>query len=147
MTSDRLVIVPADDDVRIRDWQHVHNTVIPTAPLGLDDVRERAGRNALDVAYADGVLVGCSTVRPATDDEPVTVIARILPEHRHRGYGGQLYAHCLSTAHTLSGGPLQTIVLASNEDGLAFAVGQGFVETERYLLDGDEVEYVVLVRD
>jgi GNAT superfamily N-acetyltransferase len=147
MTTSRLVIVPADDDVRIRDWQHVHNTVIPTAPLSIDDVRERAGRNALDVAYADDVLVGCSTVRPATDDEPVTVIARILPEHRHRGYGGQLYAHCLSRAHGYGGGPLQTIVLASNEDGLAFAVGQGFVETERYLLDGDEVPYVVLVKD
>ena len=141
------MVVAADDDVRLRDWQQVHNTVIPTAPLGLDDVRERAARNALDVAYVDDELVGCSTVRPADDDEPVTVIARILPEHRHRGYGGQLYVHCLSRAEAYGGGPLQTIVLATNEDGLAFAVGQGFVETERYVLDGDDVAYVVLVKD
>jgi GNAT superfamily N-acetyltransferase len=147
MTTSRLVVVPADDDERVRDWQHVHNAVIPTAPLSLDDVRERSGRNALDVAYADGVLVGCSTVRPATEEEPVTVIARILPEHRHRGYGGQLYAHCLSRASAFGSGPLQTIVLATNEDGLAFAVGQGFVETERYVLEGDDVAYVVLVKD
>ncbi len=147
MSAQRLVVVAADDDVRQRDWQHVHNTVIPTAPLGLDDVRERAGRNALDVAYVDDELVGCSTVRPADGDEPVTVIARILPEHRHRGYGGQLYAHCLSRAASYGVGPLQTIVLASNEDGLAFAVGQGFVETERYVLERDDVAYVVLVKD
>jgi hypothetical protein len=34
---------------------------------------------------------------------------------------------------------------ASNEEGLAFAIAQGFVEIERYLLPGATVPYVALV--
>ena len=52
------------DDATVLDWQRVHNEIIPTAPLSVDDIRERATRNVLEVAYAGDVLVGCSTVRP-----------------------------------------------------------------------------------
>ncbi|MCJ1676786.1 hypothetical protein MTF65_05370 [Streptomyces sp. APSN-46.1] len=30
------------DRAVLRDWRHVHNLIIPTAPLTLDEVRERA---------------------------------------------------------------------------------------------------------
>lgn len=80
-----LRIEQADSEAALRDWQFAHNTVIPTAPLSLDDVRERAGRNRLDVMYRDGELVGCATVRPPADaSAAATVIARILPVHRGR---------------------------------------------------------------
>jgi len=138
-----LLVVPADTAVRRRDWRHVHNAVIPTDPLSDGDVQERAGRNRLEVAYRGTELVGCSTVRPATDLEPVTVIVRVLPELRGQGVGRALYAHCTRGLR----GPVQTVVLASNEDGLAFAVRRGFVEVDRYVLDGDSVEYVELRRD
>ena len=36
-------------------------------------------------------------------------------------------------------------MLASNEDGLAFALAQGFVEVERYTLPGATIPYVALV--
>ncbi|MCX3061906.1 GNAT family N-acetyltransferase [Streptomyces sp. GXMU-J5] len=133
----------------------MHNTVVPvdSAYLSLDDVRERAGRNILEVAYADGVLVGCSTVRPprgpATGDASgrptATVISRVLPEHRGRGFGTALYERGLAAARALGAETIETVVLTSNTAGLRFAERAGFtVETDRYRLDGDTVDWVEL---
>lgn len=124
----------------------MHNAIIPTAALTLDEVLERAGRNQLDLAYVGDVLVGCSTVRPATDEEPVTVIVRILPEHRRQGLGSHYLVHALDVAAGLGAETVQTIVLESNVDGLEFAQHRGFVETERYVLDGEELAFVHLAR-
>ena len=129
----------------MEDWRHVHNTIIPTAALSLDEVRERVGRHVLEVAYADDVLVGCSTVRPPTGDAAVaTVIARVLAEHRRQGFGRKLYERGLARAREQAAEVIETIVLASNEDGLRFALAHGFVEVERYLLPGDEIPFVTL---
>ncbi len=129
----------------MENWRHVHNTIIPTAALSLDDVRERVGRHVLEVAYADDVLVGCSTLRPPAGEAVVaTVIARVLAEHRRQGFGRELYERCLARAREQNAEVIETIVLASNEDGLRFAVAHGFVEVERYLLPGDEVPFVTL---
>lgn len=139
-----MELVTGDDAVLVADWRHVHNTIIPTAPLSTDDIRERAGRNRLEVAYRGDVLVGCSTVRPASDEDPVTVIARVLPGHRRQGIGTRLFTHCLAYARTLTDGAVDTVVLASNAEGLSFAEHHGFVEIERYVLDGDTIPFVTL---
>ncbi|MFJ9808530.1 GNAT family N-acetyltransferase [Streptomyces sp. NPDC101158] len=136
---------PVASPALLADWRLIHNAIIPTAPLSADEVRERAGRNRLDVAYADGTPVGCSTVRPPDEETPAaTVISRILPEHRGRGYGTALYERGLAHARTLSDEGVETVVLASNEEGLRFALARGFVETERYVLPGDTVPFVTL---
>lgn len=99
----------------------------------------------LEVAYLGDQLVGCSTVRPATSEEPVvTVIARVLAEHRGQGFGTELYARGLARARTLGGEGIETVVLESNPDGLRFALRHGFVEVERYLLPGDTVPWIAL---
>ncbi|MFF6772107.1 GNAT family N-acetyltransferase [Streptomyces sp. NPDC012637] len=139
---------PVASPALLADWRLIHNTIIPTAPLSAEEVRERAGRNRLDVAYADGTAVGCSTVRPPDDETPAaTVISRILPEHRNQGYGTALYERGLAHARTLSEQGVETVVLASNEEGLRFALARGFVETERYVLPGDTVAFVTLRLD
>jgi len=127
----------------LRDWQHVHNEIIPNAVLSLDEVRERVQRHHLEVAYLGDVLVGCSTVRPPEPDA-ATVIARVLPEYRGQGIGRQLYERGLAVARDLGASVIETIVLASNVDGLRFAQQRGFVETERYLLPGDNDPFVTL---
>jgi GNAT superfamily N-acetyltransferase len=135
----------AEPDFGLADWRHVHNTVIPTHHLSLDDVRERSGRHHLEVAYLEDVLVGCSTVRPPTDDtRTATVIARVLPPHRRQGFGEALYARGLARARELGAEVIETVVLASNEDGLRFARQHGFVETERYTLPGESVPWIDL---
>ncbi|MFE2877233.1 GNAT family N-acetyltransferase [Streptomyces roseus] len=148
--TDDLRIERVADEASLRDWRHVHNLIVPPDALTLDEVRERAGRHLLDVAYLGGAAVGCTTVRRPTPDAPsvATVIARILPAHRGRGLGTALYAHGLAEARALVPAPdtIETIVLASNEDGLRFALSHGFAESDRYTLDGATVPYVHLRR-
>ncbi|HEU4945710.1 MAG TPA: GNAT family N-acetyltransferase [Kribbella sp.] len=140
-----LRIEQVDGDAMLQDWQYVHNVIIPTAALSLDEVRERVERNLLEVAYHGDVLVGCSTVRPPTSETAVaTVIARVLPAHRGQGFGGELYARGLARARELGAGVIETIVLASNVDGLRFAQARGFVEVDSYLLPGDSVPFITL---
>ncbi|MEU9318367.1 GNAT family N-acetyltransferase [Streptomyces sp. NPDC048295] len=128
-----------------KDWQYVHNTVIPTHVLSLDDVQERDRRHHLEVAYLDDVLVGCSTVRPPTGDtSTATVIARVPADQRGRGFGEQLYGRGLKRARELGAEVIETVVLSSDEDGLRFAQKHGFVETERYLLPGESVPWIDL---
>ena len=129
----------------LEEWRHIHNVIIPTDPLSLEQVRERSGRYLLDVAYLDDTPVGCMTVRPPSTDTPaVTVIARVLPEHRRRGFGRRLFEHGLVAARRLGSDTVETIVLASNVDGLRFAEACGFAEVARDLLPGDTIPYVTL---
>ncbi len=127
----------------LRDWRRIHNLVIPTAPLEAEEVEERAGRNHLEVAYLDDVAVGCSTVRPPSEGTAV-VIARVLPEFRGRGFGDEMYRRAVATALELGALTIETVILASNDDGLRFAVHRGFAEIERYTLPGDTIPFVEL---
>lgn len=140
-----LRIQRPDDDATLGDWQHVHNMTIPAHRLALDEVRERAQRHRLEVAYRGDVLIGCSTVRPPADDTlTATVIARVLAAHRGQGFGEELYARGLNLARHLGAEVIETVVLSSNEDGLRFAHKHGFVETERYLLPGESIPWIDL---
>ncbi|WP_433166993.1 GNAT family N-acetyltransferase [Kribbella sp. CA-247076] len=140
-----LRIVPVGDDVTLLDWQRVHNEIIPTAPLSVDEIRERAERNVLEVAYAGDVLIGCSTVRPPSEETAAaTVIARVLPEHRRQGYGTAIYQRSLAEGRKLSDAGIETHILATNEDGLRFAKAHGFIEVETYLLPGDTIPFIEL---
>lgn len=129
-------------DAMLEDWRYVHNVIVPPAALSLDEVRERASRNVLEVAYLDDVLVGCTTVRAPDEDGAVTVIARVLEEHRRQGVGAQLYAHAMRQA--AGARVVETVVLEANADGLAFALKHGFVEVERYALPGETARWIDL---
>ncbi|WP_327358239.1 GNAT family N-acetyltransferase [Streptomyces sp. NBC_01304] len=148
MSSLRLETVGAAapvQDALVRDWQHVHNLIIPPHFLSLDDVRERSTRNHLEVAYLGDTLVGCSTVRPPTSESPAaTVIARVLPAYRERGFGTQMYERGLARARELGAESIETNVLGSNPEGLRFAKRRGFVEIETYVLPGDTIPYIDL---
>lgn len=137
-------MIQPSTDAELLDWQYVHNEIIPTDPLSLDDIRERSRRNRLTVAYDGDTLVGCSTVRPPSDETPAaTVIVRVLPAFRRQGLGEQLYTAELKQAQALSDS-VETIVLETNQDGLRFALQHGFVEFERYVLDGETIGYIGL---
>ncbi|MEU9962302.1 GNAT family N-acetyltransferase [Streptomyces sp. NPDC050982] len=144
MTDLRIERVDTTEPL-LEDWRHVHNVIVPPAAMDLDEVRERAGRNHLEVAYLDDVLVGCTTVRPPTDDTATaTVIARVLPGHRHQGLGEQLYVRALGQARELGARRIETVVLAANTEGLRFAERHGFVEFDRYTLPGESALWIDL---
>jgi len=137
--------VQVGDEPTIADWRDIHNEIIATDPLSLDEVRERSGRHRLEVAYVGGDPAGNSTVRRPTDDEGAMVIARVLPPYRRRGLGTLLFERGLEVALAWADDrPVETVVLASNEGGLAFALARGFVEVERYTLPGGTIPYVAL---
>ena len=141
-----LTFTRVTDEVTAEAWRQIHNETIPSDPLAREQVASRSKSNVLEVAHLGSAIVGCSTVRPATDEDPVTVIVRILPAFRRRGLGSEYLVHALAEAQRLDAVEIQTIVLATNHDGLAFALRRGFVETERYTLDGDTVPYIHLAR-
>ncbi|MFG2998898.1 GNAT family N-acetyltransferase [Streptomyces sp. NPDC048340] len=120
----------------------------PRYPLRSRHGRPRPRALAQDGPYdfrVGDALVGCTTVRPPADDPTAaTVIARVLPGHRGRGLGGALYAHGLEQARALGATVIETVVLASNTEGLHFARRRGFAEVDRYVLPGHTVAFVDL---
>jgi GNAT superfamily N-acetyltransferase len=144
VSPDPLDIVIATGPL-LEDWRTLHNAIIPNDPLSADDVVERSTRHRLTLAYDDGRLVGNATVRPPRQPDAVaTVIVRILPEHRRNGHG-TAYLHAeLAQAQALGARRIETVVLASNTDGLAFAQAHGFIEHDRYVMDGDTTAFIDL---
>ncbi|MGW5655407.1 GNAT family N-acetyltransferase [Streptomyces humi] len=137
-----LRVVPVDGGEALEEWRCVHNVVVPPAAMSAAEARERLGRGyRLENAYVGDVLVGCSTVRPAVDGV-VTVIVRVLPRWRGRGFGAALYEQVVAGVRGAEA--LETCVLAVNEGGLRFAERYGFAEVERYVLDGETDEWVDL---
>ncbi|MDH6518343.1 GNAT superfamily N-acetyltransferase [Streptomyces sp. SAI-135] len=143
MTELRIEPVVGDD--MAEEWRHVHNVIVPPAAMSAEDVRERVRRYRLENAYLGDVLVGCSTVRPPHGEDAVaTVIARVLPDYRGRGFGTALYEKGLDHARELGARVIETCVLAVNGDGTRFARARGFVEVDRYVLDGGSDEWIDL---
>lgn len=139
-----LRIVPVGADTATL-WRDIHNAVIPAHALTSEEVQERRTRNSLTLAYDGAELVGNATVRPpGPDSMTATVIVRILPDHRRQGLGSEYLAAMLAEARRMGAQRIETVVLASNEDGLAFAGRHGFVEFDRYVLDGETATYVDL---
>ena len=139
-----LEVVVATGDL-LEEWRAIHNAIIPSAPLSADEVAERAARNRQTLAYVNGELVGNATVRPPTGPGRVaTVIVRILPEHRCRGLGSAYFEAELAQARSAGAVRIETVVLASNQEGLRFALARGFVEHDRYLLEGGTIPFIDL---
>jgi GNAT superfamily N-acetyltransferase len=139
-----LRIISAAPDC-LSEWRAIHNEIIASHPLSDLDVKERAAKHVLTVAYDADALVGCATVRPPEDASgTATVIVRILPAFRRKGLGTQYLQHALAEARALGGRQIETVVLASNEDGLRFAQANGFVEHNRYFLAGETEAFIDL---
>ncbi|QJS11391.1 GNAT family N-acetyltransferase [Streptomyces argyrophyllae] len=140
-----LRIAGVDGDGMLEQWRHVHNAVVPPAAMSAQEARERQGWYRLANAYLGEVLVGCSTVRPPAGERKVaTVIARVLPGFRRRGFGTAIHDEALAHARLLGAETVETCVLAVNEDGLRFAERHGYAEIDRYVLDGERDEWVDL---
>lgn len=137
------IVAVVDDTLGL--WRAIHNQIIPTAPLNPDEVAERATRHHLTLAYEGETPVGNATLRPPRPGaSTATVIVRVLPQFRRRGYGSTYLASMLAEARALGAARIETVVLASNEDGLSFALANGFVEFDRYTLEGDTIPFVDL---
>jgi GNAT superfamily N-acetyltransferase len=68
----------------------------------------------------------------------------VLESFRRRGLGTAYLEQALAAARSLEPGRIETVVLESNADGLRFAGKHGFVEHDRYVVDGASVPFVDL---
>jgi RimJ/RimL family protein N-acetyltransferase len=142
--ADLLRVLPAAPE-RLAEWRVIHNEIIPTAPLSESDVAERSTCHDLSVAYVGDGVVGCATIRPPVGESgTATVIVRIREPFRRRGLGTAYLERVLADVRALGPSRIETVVLESNADGLRFASARGFVEHDRYLLDGQTVPFVDL---
>ncbi len=142
--ADLLRVVPAAPDL-LAEWRAVHNEIIPTSPLSEDEVAERATRHVLTVAFVGDTVAGCATVRPPVGERgTATVIVRVLEPFRRRGLGTAYLGRTLADARALLPGRIETVVLESNAEGLRFARKHGFVEHDRYVVEGQTVPFVDL---
>jgi len=142
--ADLLRVEPAAPD-RLGEWRQIHNEIIPTSPLSHDEVAARASRNHLTVGYVGQTLVGCATVRPPVGESgTATVIVRIRESFRRRGLGTAYLEAAMADTRALNPARIETVVLETNADGLAFARKHGFVEHDRYVVDGETVPFVDL---
>jgi hypothetical protein len=53
----------------------------------------------------------------------------------------------IAAARALGASRIETVVLGSNTDGLAFALSHGFVKHDRYTPEGDRIPFVALHLD
>jgi RimJ/RimL family protein N-acetyltransferase len=142
--ADLLRVLQAAPE-RLAEWRAIHNEIIPTAPLSEGEVAERSTRHDLSVAYVGDDVVGCATIRPPVGESgTATVIVRIREPFRRRGLGTAYLERVLADVRALGPSRIETVVLESNADGLRFASAHGFVEHDRYLLDGQTVPFVDL---
>ena len=142
--ADLLRVERAAPD-RLREWRKIHNQIIPTSPLSEEEVAERATRHHLTVAYVGDTLVGCGTVRPPVgESRTATVIVRVLEAFRGRGLGTAYLDAAMADTRALSPDRIETVVLETNVAGLAFAHKHGFVEHDRYVVDGQTIPFVDL---
>jgi hypothetical protein len=72
------------------------------------------------------------------------VIVRILPEYRRRRHGTLYLRQLVADDPLLRDRDLRTVVLLANQGGLPFAHRHGFVEVDRYEIDG--AGYADLIR-
>jgi len=88
-----LRILPVDPD-RLAAWRAIHNETIPTDTLRDEDVRLRAAKHLLTLAYDGDEAIGCATVRPPeVGSLTAIVIVRILAPFRGKGQGAAYLAY------------------------------------------------------
>ncbi len=131
----RIELVTPDAAESIENWQRIHNEIVPTDPLSLEQVTERAKCNQLHLGFVDKVAVACSTVRPPSDNA-VVVIVRVVATARRMGIGSELYAYLLNHDWVASAKAIETVVLASNPAGLSYALHRQFEIIDDYEIDG-----------
>jgi GNAT superfamily N-acetyltransferase len=142
-----LEVTPSAEEREEQASLDVHNAVWPHDRITMDEVRSfRASVLAyVDLlARIDGVVAGSAVaVVLAQRPDRVFALATVLPEHRRRGAGAALYESVSAWTAGRGLSEIETAVLTTDPDSLAYAERRGFVEERRELgvvLHLDEIE-------
>ncbi|MCD6640000.1 MAG: GNAT family N-acetyltransferase [Nocardioides sp.] len=126
-----MEIRPCVTDADYEQWRQVRIAVVPyERTQSIEELRAAASPERLLVVARQGdEVVGSGMAARADTAQAGSVIPRVLPEHRRRGYGTALLERLVEHVETL-GVPMLRAG-ADDEGSLAFAQRFGFTEVNR----------------
>jgi len=130
MISLRVATTP--DDLVV--WADVKSRIVPNEPVTAEQLAttDEPGRLLL-LAEREGTVAGCGIASPSSFGGRVFVAARVLPEHRRQGVGGELVRALLDHGRALGRDGVNAFVDAGDEPSLAFARRLGLEEVDYQL--------------
>ena len=115
-------------------WADVKSRVVPNEPVTAEQLAatDEPGRLLL-LAERDGVLAGCGIASPSSFGERAFIAARVLPEHRRAGVGGELVRALVVHGRALGRTGISAFVDETDDASVAFARGMGLEEVDYQL--------------
>jgi GNAT superfamily N-acetyltransferase len=102
--------------------------------VDLDEIAhviETDSEGAWLLASGAGESVGCGVGRPSSIQSSLYTMVRVLPEHRGRGIGHQIYEALSAHARTLGRDSMWGRIREDDEESRRFAQNRGFREASR----------------
>jgi mycothiol synthase len=127
-----LRVATTPDDLVV--WADVKSRIVPNEPVTAEQLAttDEPGRLLL-LAEREGTVAGCGIASPSSFGGRVFVAARVLPEHRRQGVGGELVRALLDHGRALGRDGVNAFVDAGDEPSLAFARRLGLEEVDYQL--------------
>jgi GNAT superfamily N-acetyltransferase len=114
-------------------WAHILE-VVSADVVDVDEIAHFVGmdeESAWLLATRDSEPVGCGVGRPSSIQSSLYAMVRVLPEHRGRGAGQQLYEALSEQARTLGRDSMWGRIREDDEESRRFARNRGFREAGR----------------
>jgi len=126
----RVVSTAADYET----WARIKTLVSPDEPATAAQLRtQHEDGRLLLLASLDGADAGCGVAAPSGFRGRAYLAARVLPEHRRRGVGGELVRALAEHARALGRTGVNAFVDASDPGSLAFVDRYGLTEVDYQL--------------
>jgi mycothiol synthase len=127
-----LRVATTPDDLVV--WADIKSRIVPNEPVTAEQLAatDEPGRLLL-LAEREGTIAGCGIASPSSFGGRVFVAARVLPEHRRQGVGGELVRALLDHGRALGRDGVNAFVDAGDEPSLAFARRLGLEEVDYQL--------------
>jgi mycothiol synthase len=133
-------------DADLAGWCDVWTAITPREPISVEQVRQRLAREPERlylVAEMDGSIVGAGFAGPSQSAGRIALAVRVLPEHRRRGIGSELYEGVMAHAQASEPDWVSGMVEEDDLESIDWTQRRGFEEYGRQvelsrMLDGRE---------
>ena len=124
----------ASDHRDLEAWASIKSRVVPDEPITAEQLAatDEPGRILL-LAELDGVLAGCGIGGLSSFGEKAFIMARVLPEYRRRGVGGELVRALAEHGRALGRSGVNSFVEWHDEPSIRFAEKLGLTEVDYQL--------------
>ena len=124
----------AETDADLAAWCEVWNAITPREPNELETVKRRLERQPERlylVAFEGDEAVGLGFCGPSQSPERTAIVVCVLPEHRRRGVGSELFDQVVAHAPQLGRPHVSGMVDEDDPESIAWVTNRGFEESGR----------------